>query len=949
MNQPHEKGLDERVLVLAPTAGDAALSRTFLTEAGFACHVCLDLCALGREFEQGAGALLFTEEVLADSDSHRLVEALRSQPNWSDVPILLLTSEGADSPAAVWAMEMLGNVTLLERPVRVTLLVSALRTALKARHRQYELRNYVEALRDSEEQFRTLVNNSPELIARLDSDLRHTFVSPAIERLFGLRAEELLGKTVLEVGLPEDIGRKFGEKCRDAGQTGQPVTFDFTDDRTGSLKYLVSKIVPEPGPGGIVNSFLVMTTDITERTQIEQSLRDSEERYRATVEHAAVGVCNCTPDGRFIYANRTYCEIVGYRLDELLQMTWQELTLPDDREADLALGQRVRAGEIRSFTLEKRYVRKDGSFVWVSLFGSFVRDADGRVRLGVGVIVDISDRKQAEDEARKNQAIFKLVHSIGQIGHWEWNSLTDENKWSPEIEALYGLPPGGFEGTYQAWTKLVHPDDLAQAEEDVRLALETGKYFTEFRVIWPDGSVHWLEARANVFKDGQNAPARIVGVKMDVTERKRAEEKLMESEARFRQMAEAMPQIVYVNGPDGRTEYVNSQWRDYTGMTIADDYTERNVVHPDDYGNLKERWLAAMATGTPLTAEFRLRRVSDGKYRCFLTRAMPARDDEGQVVRWYGTSTDIEDLKRIEQALSEADRRKDEFLATLAHELRNPLAPIRNGLQLMRMASGDRYAVEQARAMMDRQLTQLVRLVDDLMDVSRISRGRIELRREHVQLAPVVNSAVETSRPLIEEMGHELTVALPKSPVVVDVDLTRLAQVFLNLLNNAANYTERGGQIWLTAEREGSDMVVSVKDTGIGIAADELPRLFTMFSQSDQSLERSQGGLGIGLALVKRLAEMHGGTIEARSEGPGKGSEFVVRLPLVVEASKPQSSSREERALVQSSRRILVVDDNRDGADRQRTHEAGFDYHMVKPVDADALLKLLAGLRVAKE
>src|SRR5262249_44722933 len=219
------------------------------------------------------------------------------------------------------------------------------------------------------------------------------------------------------------------------------------------------------------------------------------------------------------------------------------------------------------------------------------------------------------------------------------------------------------------------------------------------------------------------------------------------------------------------------------------------------------------------------------------------------------------DLRKLAADLSEADRRKDEFLATLAHELRNPLAPIRNALQIIRL-SPDREAHAQAHAMMRRQLEQMVRLADDLLDGSRISQGKLERRRERVPLAAVVGSAVETSRPLIDHLGHQLTVTLPEQPVLVDADPTRLAQVFSNLLNNSAKYMDRGGHIWLTAEQQGSDVLVSVRDNGIGIAAEQLPRIFQMFSQVDSALERSQGGLGIGLTLVKRLVEMHGGHIE---------------------------------------------------------------------------------------
>jgi PAS domain S-box-containing protein len=394
--------------------------------------------------------------------------------------------------------------------------------------------------------------------------------------------------------------------------------------------------------------------------------------------------------------------------------------------------------------------------------------------------------------------------------------------------------------------------------------------------------------------------------------------------------------------------------------------------------------------------------------------------------------------------LQEGDRRKDEFLATLAHELRNPLAPLRNGLQVMKLARNNGDAVEQSRAMMERQLGQMVRLIDDLLDLSRISRGKVELRTERIELAQVVQQAIETSRPAIEEGDHHLTISVPPGPIFVDGDLTRLAQVFANLLNNAARYTERGGRIALTVERQGGEAVVSVKDNGVGIPVHMLPRVFDMFTQVDRSLERAQGGLGIGLSLVKKLVEMHGGRVEARSDGPlaspessarsgsdrerglpdaphRAGSEFVVHLPVVLSVAgdgKPETDD-ETRKDATWRRRILVADDNRDSAtslalllrimgnetqtahdgvdalavaeafrpdvilldigmprlngyetarrireepwgrnvvlvaqtgwgqedDKRQAKEAGFNFHMVKPVDPGALEKLLAGLQ----
>ena len=271
-------------------------------------------------------------------------------------------------------------------------------------------------------------------------------------------------------------------------------------------------------------------------------------------------------------------------------------------------------------------------------------------------------------------------------------------------------------------------------------------------------------------------------------------------------------------------------------------------------------------------------------------------------------------LRRAEQGLREADRRKDEFLATLAHELRNPLAPIRNGLQILRLAGADPVANARVQEMLERQVSHLVRLVDDLMEVARVTRGRIELRREPVDLGAMLRSAVETSRPLIEAARHELTVELPAEPVTLMADSVRLAQIVANLLNNAAKYTEDGGRIALSARREGDHAVISVRDSGVGIPVEVLPRVFDLFAQADRTYHRAQGGLGIGLTLVRTLVELHGGTVAAKSDGVGHGSEFIVRLPLGVELERERKGLRDEVDSVFASHRFLVVDDSRDAA-----------------------------------
>ncbi|HEY4591132.1 MAG TPA: ATP-binding protein, partial [Thermoanaerobaculia bacterium] len=305
----------------------------------------------------------------------------------------------------------------------------------------------------------------------------------------------------------------------------------------------------------------------------------------------------------------------------------------------------------------------------------------------------------------------------------------------------------------------------------------------------------------------------------------------------------------------------------------------------------------------------------------YLIKPFSARELLARVAGTLALSTvRREALAREEALLRETDRRKDEFLATLAHELRNPLAPLRNGLQILGLAKDSPEILDQARRMMERQLQQMVRLIDDLLDLSRISRGKIELHRERADLAAVLHSALETSRPLIEQSGHHVDLDLPSAPVFVEADLTRLAQVFANLLNNAAKYTDKGGHIRIAVRPAGREVAVSVRDDGIGIPAAMLPRIFEMFTQVDRSLEKAHGGLGIGLSIVKRLVEMHGGTVEAHSQGPGQGSEFVVRLPVPQDAAAEGRPARgEEKTGSLVRRRILVADDNADAAESLAT------------------------------
>jgi signal transduction histidine kinase len=322
-------------------------------------------------------------------------------------------------------------------------------------------------------------------------------------------------------------------------------------------------------------------------------------------------------------------------------------------------------------------------------------------------------------------------------------------------------------------------------------------------------------------------------------------------------------------------------------------------------------WGRALAEGTDYEIEVR-NRCRDGGYRWFLTRARPVRDAQGAVIEWYGSTTDIHDRKLSEAALCEANVRKDEFLAMLAHELRNPLAPIRTGLQLMKLVKDDPALLEETRSMMERQTQLLIALVDDLLDVSRISRGKLEMRKRRVSLDDIVQDAVEASRPRIDQAGHELIVNMPERPVLMDADPYRLSQAISNLLNNAAKYTPQAGKIWLDAREIAGEVELTVKDKGVGIPSHQLDGVFEMFFQIRESAKGSNSGLGIGLWLVKSIVETHGGSIQVRSEGPNRGSEFTVRLPVLATAvvNKPTTAEPSEVAPDTLPRRVLIVDDN---------------------------------------
>ena len=579
----------------------------------------------------------------------------------------------------------------------------------------------------------------------------------------------------------------------------------------------------------------------------ERALRQSEERLGLLIEGVQdYALFLMDPSGHVSGWNSGAERVLGYDALEIIGQPFSQFFTPEDRQSGTPERELETARTAGRASADNWLVRKDGSRFWASGLTMALQNRD--LRGFVRVVRDLSERKQAKEQIaglleREKQQTARLVQVAAA-------SLTIHSALSVDsVLRVITEEARRIIDTHQSVSSMTVNEQGTQTINAISVSDKYAQWRTDDAK--PDGGIYAVVCATN-------KPVRLTRAEL-----------------------EAHP-----------------AWRRF-GKEVANDPPLRG-------------WLAAPFVGRD-GRNLGLIQVSDKVDGSDFTA-----DDEAILMQLaYIASVAIENARLVD-GLREADRRKDEFLATLAHELRNPLAPISNALQIMRLAGASGAAAEQVRTMMERQLTQMVRLVDDLLDVSRITRGKIELRKERVELAAVVQSAVETCRPLIEAAGHELTLTLPPEPISLDADLIRLAQVFSNLLNNAAKYTEQGGHIWLTAERHGGEVMVKVRDTGLGIPTDMLPRTFDMFTQVDRALERSQGGLGIGLTLVKRLVEMHGGSVEARSDGPGKGSEFIVRLPVAVASASHQPRPPKgagEKTAPPAKRRILVVDDNKDSAD----------------------------------
>ena len=588
------------------------------------------------------------------------------------------------------------------------------------------------------------------------------------------------------------------------------------------------------------------------------------------------------PDGRILRCNQRAVELCGGdagvpdRLCELLHgLAGDTRSLPvctDQIAMALQNGAPLRDAEA--------VLETAGRQIAVSIAIAPIRDAGNRVSASLTICQDITDRRQNEQTFRDSERRYREIVETANEGIWTLDDQAKITFVNRRMADLVGYLPEEMIGQ-RKWDFMFGEDVAAMKALFERRRQGVAEEVADIRFRHHDGREIWTLMAARPLHNGAGRFIGALDLFSDITERRRAEQALRDSEERFRTLADNIAQLAWMADETGRVFWYNRRWFEYTGRTLEEmqGWGWQKVHHPDHVQSVIEKISRCFETGEIWEDTFPLR-ARDGTYRWFLSHALPIRDERGAITRWFGTNTDVTDRREAEEALLEADRRKDEFLAVLAHELRSPLAPILTAARILQMKGSPDPQLQKPRETIVRQTLQLSKLVDDLLDVGRITAGKLSLDKRRVELNDIVKQAVETCAPVIERRRHTLNVGFSEAPVYLDVDAARMVQVVGNLLNNAAKYMQEGGRILVTAFADGGTAVIRVRDEGVGIPPEMLGRIFQRFIQLGSSGHRAEGGLGIGLSLVKALVDLHGGSVDARSDGIGTGSEFTVRLPM---------------------------------------------------------------------
>jgi len=784
-----------------------------------------------------------------------------------------------------------------------------------------------QALRHSVERFRALVEATSQIVWTTAPDGLITADSPSWRAFTGQTLDEWKGYGWLDALHPDD--RQASEDAwRSAVADRRPYEVVYRVQHVGGgYRHTLARGVPVLGPDGEIREWVGMNVDITDRVQAEAALRESRSMLQTVLDNIPLGVFWKNRDGAYLGANReaatsagfaSTAEMVGKTDFDVAGATPEQIEF--FRKTDRAV---MESGQPRRDILEP-ITRHDGHTDWLNTHKVPLTNDAGEIIGVLGACENVTERLKAEHALREAEQQFRtLADSIPQLA---WMARPDgwifwyNKRWYDYT----GSTPEEMEGW--GWRNVHDPSQIDRVLASYRNAFETGEPWEDtFPLRRFDGEMRWHLTRAMPVRDESGTIVRWFGTNTDITDRLRANDelaRLKEESDRRRRVYEAAlsntPDLVYIFDLDHRFTYANRALLDILGRPWDEVIGKTCLAlgYPQWHAEMHDREIEqVIVTKQPIRGEVPF--IGTKGRRIYDYIFCPVLDANGEVVAIAGTTRDVTDRQHSEQAireqaeqLREADRRKDEFLATLGHELRNPLASIVSASEAMAL---DRSAANEAemREIIERQAGHMSRLIDDLLDVARIARGKILLRAERIDLAQVVRETIEDHRRETQDAGLKLAVNIVDGPLWVSGDRTRLSQVVGNLLHNAAKFTDAGGEIRVTVTTEKHQAVLRVRDSGLGMTREMLSRIFVPFNQADASLARSRGGLGLGLALVKGLVELHGGSVSAVSDGLGSGSEFAVRLSLVTsrEDAADETDDDDER---RPSLRILAIDDRRD-------------------------------------
>lgn len=875
-------------------------------------------------------------------------------------------------------------------------------------------------LAESEARHRGVLNNMDEAFLLLDPDFCVLETNNAASRLIRIEGE-MVGAEFRSL-FSDGAGDSVYSMCQRVKTSGTSERHEYAHESADrGLHWFEARSYV------VASGLAVFIRDITEHKRMAADAADSAERVQLALDAGAiVGTWVWTiPDNRFI-ADARFAATFG--LDEAqcksglpLELVMESIHVDDRDRVTEAIEEVIERGG--AYRCQYRVWQRDGSLHWVEANGRVEQDADGRAVRFPGVLLDIEDRRRMEAERDQANMLLRIftdaVPGVVYAKDRDGRFMVANRG----VADLLGLPPKEFLGRTDADVLADSAQSSAIMATDRRIMDSGVGEQIEEDVMLSDGTpAIWLSTKAP-WRDEDGNILGLIGSSVDITHRKRIENELRVSEQRLALAMDVAQIGTWVWDMHSDDVHMDPRCRQILGAATDAEVVTLNVlserVHPEDWPRVEAALQHALQPDSDgsYAEEFRWIR-EDGQVVWTMARGQVLFEDgasDSRPLSMVGTVLDITERRHMVESLEQADRRKDEFLAMLAHELRNPLAPIGTAAHLLEVADVDEERVREVGGVITRQVAHMTELVDDLLDVSRVTRGLVQLAREPVNLCAVVDAAVEQVQPTIAARGHTLTTHLPDKALVIG-DRLRLVQVVSNLLNNAAKYTPDSGRLQLSMQVQSGQVLLRVADNGIGMDDVLLPSVFELFSQGERTPDRSQGGLGIGLALVRSIVQQHGGSVTATSPGPNLGSTFTVTLPLAATAEIPEQSPSETTG-ASTALKILVVDDNRDAAkvlatllaalghdteiavngtdamamvrddaqwdafildiglpdmtgyelaqqlknsadpatyialtgydhdrDRQQSEAAGFDHHLVKPVDIDRLKHILNGL-----